>query len=67
MSIMSNTFWTLKPTYDEIIYEYYDSAGNYHWFGKYSGEHFIPRVYTSANTITKYNYIQTLDCNFVSR
>lgn len=49
--------WNLM--YDEIVYEYYDAAGNYHGVGKYSGEHFVPRVISSTNTNTKDVYLMT--------
>ena len=28
--------------YEEVFNEYYDTAGNYHWTGTLSGEHFVP-------------------------
>ena len=56
---MTELLGAWQPVYDEIIYQYYDSIGNYHWFGKYSGEHFVPRTYSSTNTNTKDIYLMT--------
>ena len=29
------------PFYEEVYDQYFDTAGNYHFFGTYSGEHII--------------------------
>lgn len=52
---MTDLLGAWQPIYDEIVYEYYDTNGNYYWFGKYSGEHFVPRV--SSHTNTKDTYL----------
>lgn len=54
---MNDLLGAWQPVYDEIIYEYYDTFGNYHWFGKYSGEHFVPRVSSSTNINTNDIYL----------
>ena len=39
----------IKPVCEEVFNEYYDTAGNYHWQGTYTGCHDIKAPFSTQN------------------